>query len=313
MIGIDVGGANLKVVDDEGVCVHYCPLWKQAPIGEILAAHSSGHDNEAAVVMSGELADCFSSKAEGIAFIVKAVRSVYPKARFYGTDGTFHAGPAPSLAAANWLASADWLRVTYPGAVLVDMGSTTTDIVPAAGFRDLTGLTDLLRLQKGLLIYTGLLRTNLATALQSVRIHGVLTRTSAEFFAQSADAHLLLGHIGGGEYTCDTPDNGGKDRDGAARRIARVVCADPDEIGETGIMEIAQAFWGIQLGQISGEVGRASARYDAGDLLTAGIGSRLLTKAIGGTDLSRKLGPAADALPAFAVREVALRDPSRFR
>jgi probable H4MPT-linked C1 transfer pathway protein len=313
MIGIDVGGANLKVVDDDGVSVHYCPLWKQAPIGEILAAHSTGHDNEAAVVMSGELADCFSSKAEGIAFIVNAVRSVFPEARFYGTDGTFHTGPAPSLAAANWLAAADWLRDAYPGAIIVDMGSTTTDIVPAAGFRDLPGLTDLLRLQKGLLIYTGLLRTNIATALQSVIINGILTRTSAEFFAQSADAHLLLGHISSRDYTCDTPDNGEKDRDGAARRIARVVCADPEEIGETGITGIAQAFWETQLGQISGEVGRASARYHAEELLTAGIGSRLLTKALGGTDLSRTLGPAADALPAFAVREVALRDPSRFR
>ncbi len=35
MIGIDVGGANLKVVDDEEcVHIHYCPLWENAPIAE---------------------------------------------------------------------------------------------------------------------------------------------------------------------------------------------------------------------------------------------------------------------------------------
>ena len=32
MIGIDVGGANLKIVDDGGVHIHYCPLWEDAPI-----------------------------------------------------------------------------------------------------------------------------------------------------------------------------------------------------------------------------------------------------------------------------------------
>ena len=31
MIGIDVGGANLKIVDDDGPHIHYCPLWEGAP------------------------------------------------------------------------------------------------------------------------------------------------------------------------------------------------------------------------------------------------------------------------------------------
>ena len=30
MIGIDIGGANLKVVDDAGVHIHYRPLWQGA-------------------------------------------------------------------------------------------------------------------------------------------------------------------------------------------------------------------------------------------------------------------------------------------
>ena len=32
MIGIDVGGANVKLVDDDGVHLHYCPLWEGAPL-----------------------------------------------------------------------------------------------------------------------------------------------------------------------------------------------------------------------------------------------------------------------------------------
>ncbi|HJK68070.1 MAG TPA: H4MPT-linked C1 transfer pathway protein, partial [Methanocorpusculum sp.] len=70
MIGIDVGGANLKVVDEEGVHIHYCPLWRESNLAEILAEYKGA---DAAVVMSGELADSFFNKAEGIAYIVGAV------------------------------------------------------------------------------------------------------------------------------------------------------------------------------------------------------------------------------------------------
>jgi hypothetical protein len=41
------------------------------------------------------------------------------------------------------------------------------------------------------------------------------------------------------------------------------------------------------------------------EIIVAGIGAPLFSRELGGTDLTRELGPAADALPAFAVREVA--------
>ena len=169
MIGIDVGGANVKLVDDRGVHLHYCPLWEGAPLAELLRTHKKPGQDRAAVVMSGELADCFSSKMEGISFIVSTIKIVFPDAWFYGMDGRFHQEPVPELAAANWLASADFLRARYPASVLLDVGSTTADIIPLADFNQLTGLTDLKRLQKGYLRYTGMLRTPVATLISSVQ------------------------------------------------------------------------------------------------------------------------------------------------
>jgi probable H4MPT-linked C1 transfer pathway protein len=309
VIGIDVGGANLKIVDEKGVSIHYCPLFEGAPLRELLALHREHGNDTAYVVMSGELVDCFESKQEGISFIVDAVKEVFPSAVFYGTDGRFHAGAVPALAAANWLASADYLRSQYPGGIFVDFGSTTADIVPLTDFDSLLGLTDLKRLQKGYLIYTGVLRTSIPTLLHSVSLAGVKTPLSTEFFSQSADAHLVLGHIPEGLYSCDTPDKGPKTRVASLRRLARTVCADLDEIGGEGAMEIARAFWKVQGDIITEGIRAVREKTGADTVLTAGIGAPLIAPLSGGVDLSRLCGPAADALPAFAVREVAQRTP----
>jgi hypothetical protein len=303
MIGIDIGGANLKVVDDAGVHIHYCPLWQGAPLAELLEPYAGS----AAVVMSGELADCFPSKIEGIRWIVGAVHAVIPDAAFYGTDAAFHTRPVLDLAAANWLASADYLRKEYADAVLLDVGSTTADIIPLNCFESLKGLTDTRRLQKQYLVYTGMLRTNVATLLSSVTLDGTVTPVSTEYFAASADAHLVLGHIVPEDYTCPAPDNGEKTPAAAARRLARVVCADIDEIGNSGALQVARQFWEVQRTLIVRAVGRALFQSGAGRVITAGIGADLFARELNGVTLERELGEVSDALPAYAVREVALR------
>ncbi|MDV2482104.1 H4MPT-linked C1 transfer pathway protein [Methanoculleus sp. Wushi-C6] len=303
MIGIDIGGANLKVVDDDGVHIHYCPLWQGAPLADLLEPYAE----PAAVVMSGELADCFVNKMEGIEWIVGAVRTVVPDAAFYGTDAAFHTRPVPALAAANWLASADYLREEYPDAVLLDVGSTTADIIPLNDFESLKGLTDTRRLQKQYLVYTGMLRTNVATILSSVTLDGRVTPVSTEYFAASADAHLVLGHIAPEDYTCPAPDNGEKTADAALRRLARVVCADLDEIGNSGAVQVARQFWEAQRTLIVRAVGRALFQSGAEQVIAAGIGADLFARELSCTTLDREIGSVSDALPAYAVREVALR------
>jgi (4-(4-[2-(gamma-L-glutamylamino)ethyl]phenoxymethyl)furan-2-yl)methanamine synthase len=304
MIGIDVGGANLKVVDDRGFNIHYCPLWEKTPLVDLLRQHARNDDGPAAVVMSGELADCFENKLDGISFIVSAVSKVFPRARFYGTDAQFHDHAVPHLAAANWLASADFLRSRHPDAVLLDIGSTTADIIPLNRFKSLLGMTDTKRLQAGYLLYTGMLRTSVATLLRSVDLAGVGTPVSTEYFATSADVHLVLGHITPSLYTCETPDGKEKTHSASLRRLARMVCADLDEIGAAGAEQIAGQFWAIQCDMICSQVKNVVTSSGATEIIVAGIGAPLFSRELNGIDLTCELGPAADALPAFAVREL---------
>lgn len=309
MIGIDVGGANLKVVASDGsVHIHYCPLWEKAPITAILENYVGKQTEPAAVVMSGELADSFNNKLQGITFIVDAVKKTFPAARFYGMDAQFHNTAVPQLAAANWLASVDYLQEKYPRSVLLDIGSTTADIIPLGRFNELLGLTDLTRLQKGFLVYTGMLRTNIATLLQAVEINGIRTPVSTEFFATSADAHLVLGNITMKEYSCDTPDHKERSREASLRRLARVVCSDLEEIGEAGALQIARQFHERQRALVCDAVLACAAAASTDEIVVAGIGAPLYAKELGGRDLTREFGPAADAFPAYAVREIALRD-----
>lgn len=305
MIGIDIGGANLKVVDDDGVHIHYCPLWKEAPIRDLLMPYRQVQD--AAVVMSGELADCFSSKAEGIAFIVSQVQDVFPGALFYGTDGEFHSLASPDLAAANWLAMADIFRTEYPDSVLVDMGSTTTDIIPLNSFDSMLGQTDLTRLQQGYLVYNGLLRTNVAALIRTAVVNGIDTPVSTEYFASTGDAYTALGLISGEIFSTETADKKGTDRISCLRRLARVVCADLEEIGEQGADDIAMIIINTQKKMITEAVNRIVSKHKAAGIVVAGIGSGIVTGWVNGTDLTGTIGRYTEALPAYAVREVLVR------
>lgn len=307
MIGIDVGGANLKIVDGEDVIIHYCPLWKESPITTLLQPYAG---RKAAVVMSGELADGFDCKETGIAFIVNAVRAAIPDAQFYGTDGKFHDTPCMCLAAANWLASADFLRDAFPESVFVDMGSTTTDIVPLSSFERLLSLRDLDRLQRGMLVYTGLLRAPVASLLREVYLDGGVTRTlvANELFAISADVHLVLGHISSIDYAVPTPDGAGVMITESLQRLARMVCSDLKEIGEENARAVGAAFWDEQKSLIEEEILQASGSGTVPDLICAGIGSALLSDTFGARNLTDLYGTMSDAFPAFAVREVAKRN-----
>ena len=308
IIGIDVGGANLKICTGNAVEIHYCPMWKDSPLTELLKPYAG---RKAAVVMSGELADGFSNKDEGIAFIVNAVKEAIPDSKFYGMDGKFHDSPTHLLAAANWLASVDFLRDRYPNAVLVDFGSTTCDIIPLNRFESLKGMTDLDRLRKGYLVYTGTLRSTIPSLLRKVRVNGYDTFVSSEYFAQSADAHLVLGNISVDDYSVPTADGAENTYAASLQRLSRVVCSDLSEIGESGAKEIAAAFVKEQTDLIRAETLRIIKETGSTEIIAAGIGSHILTKLFAGEisciDLNADKEIFADALPAHAVLEVAQR------
>ena len=83
-----------------------------------------------------------------------------------------------------------------PNCILIDTGSTTTDIIPIKnGQEHATGRSDLERLKTGELVYSGTLRTNVAALVEKVPLDGTMIRVASELFAITADVQMVLGNI----------------------------------------------------------------------------------------------------------------------
>jgi hypothetical protein len=180
-------------------------------------------------------------------------------------------------AAANWMATALLVARSLPDAILVDCGGTTTDVIPIGGGEVAAGgRTDVERLLAGELVYTGALRTNIAAVLPHVPIGGKPCPVSSELFAITADAHLLRGNLTAEQCTCRFPDGRGTSAGEVRSRLARVVCADPEQLADGDLEAIAAAVEEAQVAVIAAALGRVAARLAAGvPVLAVGVGAFL--------------------------------------
>jgi probable H4MPT-linked C1 transfer pathway protein len=311
VLGLDVGGANLKAVHTDGTArtVPFA-LWKRpaelpAALADLVRAMPRA--DQLAVTMTGELCDCFESKRQGVAAILDAVeQAAATPVRVWRTDGQF-VPPAEAreahllTASANWHALATWAgRLATQGpALLVDIGSTTTDVIPLLNGRPLPkGKTDPERLRHGELVYFGVRRTPLAVYMRG--------DGAAELFATSLDVFLMLGWQEEDAADRDTADGRPATRACAQARLARMLCADL----ETSTEQECKDWTNILLLRFLTDLGLAVVRVartlpaPPQAVIVAGAGERLARKVLEfqtafplgkGVSLSNVLGPARSA------------------
>jgi probable H4MPT-linked C1 transfer pathway protein len=244
VLGLDVGGANIKVAHTAGHCRHFpFALWRN-PIGlpEALRQAIEGAPayDTVALTMTGELCDCYESKRQGVAAILDAVELVAAApVRVWTNEGTF-VDPARArsqplkVASANWLALATTAGRLAPDgpALLIDVGTTTTDIIPLLDGRPVPrGRTDPERLKCGELVYRGWRRTPLCALLPD---------GAAELFATTHDVYLVLKMVPEDPADCDTADGEPATRAAANRRLARMLCADLETSTQRECEELAR-------------------------------------------------------------------------
>lgn len=252
-VGLDIGGANIKAAHTNGWSNHLdFPMWKQptllaTALGELLA--DAPPFLGVGVTMTGELADCFQTRAEGVATILDQITTILPAqlVRVYSVHGTWlsvgAAARSPwSVAASNWVALAKFMAGKFATgrSLIVDVGSTTTDIIPIANQAiAIDAETDSQRMQCGALVYTGVERSNVAAISRTVPLFGKPCPLMNELFATARDVHLWLGDIADNPDCNLTADNAPATRAHSRYRLARIVGEDGSTLADSDIDAIA--------------------------------------------------------------------------
>ncbi len=301
--GWDIGGAHLKVarLDGDGQVVAVrqiaCPLWRG--INELSRAchlldfNLDDPDAVHAVTMTGELCDIFPDRSAGVRAIIAGLLDELASGAevrvFAGYEGWLEPAAASGAAAravasANWLALAAYTAELIGDGMLIDIGSTTTDVIPIFdGEVRAQGRDDATRMALCELVYTGVVRTPVSSVTNSVAFRGQAHALAAETFATMADVYRLLDAIGDRDDLMPTADGQGKDHSSSARRLARMLGRDLDDDDSAEMCAVAANIASAQRRRIEDAIAlvlsRAPQQAHGGLLVGAGVG-RFVVEAI---------------------------------
>jgi probable H4MPT-linked C1 transfer pathway protein len=344
--GLDVGGAHLKVAQvdrDERVTAALqvpCALWQgldRLDAALATALRDVAPTGAVAVTMTGELVDLFPDRATGVRHLVDHLLPLGGSSgllRFWaGRDGFVDSATASArpldVASANWLATATLAARRVPDTLLIDIGSTTSDVLVLAGGEvRARGWSDRERLVAEELVYTGATRTPLMALAREVPFLGERVPLTAEYFATTADVWRVMGFLPDDADQHPAADGAPKTAEASARRLARMVGADLDEAPPAAWTALARVFAREQeallLRAVERQLSRGLLLSDDAPLVGVGCGSFIvcrLADRLGRpyrdfADLIDAATPEAAAeasrcAPAVAVALLALEDDER--
>jgi probable H4MPT-linked C1 transfer pathway protein len=328
VIGWDIGGAHLKAARVrhgrvEAVVQAATPLWLGLDSLKVaLDALSAqlGRADRHVITMTGELCDAFPSRREGVAGLAEIAANHLTPATpslYAGRAGFVELGDAAShavdIASANWHASAALLALKLPDALFIDIGSTTTDVIPIVASQvAAVGYSDAERLAAGELIYTGMTRSFVMSLASRAPFRGTWTPLMNEYFASSADVHRILGDLPDDADKMSTADGREKTVEASRARLARMIGREADEGSDLEWAGLAAWFAEAQIRQITDAVSLRLSRNDvavAAPVVAAGVGEglaaevahRLRRPCLGFSSLIAAPAEASRCAPAVAV------------
>ena len=310
IIGWDIGGAHVKLCHLPGgdsnaeVRQYPCALWQgMDKLDTVIEQSLQEFDARGclhAITMTGELTDLFTSRREGVAAILAAMMRHIPEKQiqvFAGRSGFVESASAvqhcDQVASANWLATAMLLADEISEGLLIDIGSTTTDIIPFLASTVLVdSVTDRQRLIHHELVYTGITRTPLMALAEKAPMSDGAVPLMAEYFATTADIYRILGLLPDHADQHATADGREKTVEQSSHRLARMVAADKDEYSDEEWRLLAEFFSQQQQEKIIAACERVLSRCQLPEnapVVAAGIGGFLIA------EIARSLGrPCVD-------------------
>ena len=257
VMGWDIGGAHIKLAcASSATTINYveqvfCPLWKGVDeLDKALANLSEKYDLTTAkhsITMTGELADCFAERKQGVLKVSQQMHQLLDDAElsfFAGQHGMVAMSSVEPLyaeiASTNWLASAQYVSSKISNALFIDIGSTTTDIVSIKdGNAIFDGYSDEDRLYAHELVYCGVVRTPVFALCKSAPVKGRFIPVINEYFATAADVYRLTDELPPYADMGDTADGQSKSSVDSARRLARMFANDINKKEIANWVEVA--------------------------------------------------------------------------
>ena len=326
VMGWDIGGAHVKacllergeVVD---VAQWACPLWQG--MEQLSAVLQAAQDRwpglgamQHAVTMTGEMVDLFAHREDGVRRIAQALQRALAalaassalskpgSLHFYAGDAGWCGNQAvaqhwEAIASANWLATARHAALRFGEGVLVDIGSTTTDLIAFKAGRVLTrSRTDAQRLASAELVYHGVVRTPLCALARRIAWRGTPHNVMNEFFATAADVYRLTGELNPAHDLYPSADNAAKDLPATRQRLARMVGLDAREGTDGEWAAFAQSWREAQVAELGGQLRHVIATHGLGDaavVVSAGCGDFLVRDVLSTATAATAANPAASA------------------
>ncbi len=331
VIGWDIGGAHVKaarsragrlVAVTQRACAPHAGLSSlEAAIREICVELGSVARHH--VTMTAELSDAFEDRARGVISIAAIMaHELGPQTFFYaGAQGLVAradvSSQAIAIASANWRVSAERVAQSCRDALFIDIGSTTTDLIPIRNHKIVAlGATDAERLAQGELAYAGFSRGAPQAYAAQAPIGGRWAPLVNEAFASMADVRRALGELPEGDSRADlapTADGRPKTQQAALARLARLAGCDAADFGEQQLRAFADYLARAQLRMIEDQIALLASRDGfAPDavFVGAGVGRALVARLARGRDYHdfadfipapETLRAAADCAPAVAL------------
>ena len=294
--GWDIGGAHLKVasVTDNGevqkITQYATPLWEgldrlESVLTKAIGDLPSGSAKHA-LTMTAELVDIFDDRAQGVLVLrdlysryIRDEYSIYSQKKGLIEEKVL-TSDAHSIGSANWHASGALVAQKIDSGIFIDIGSSTTDILPFAHKQLLhQGNDDFSRLRVDELVYTGVVRTPLMALANHVLFSGDEYGVAAELFATTADVYRILGLLDENTDMMKPADNGDKNVEASIRRLGRMIGADADSLSsDKEWIELANYFSNKQLDLLTRSLQRVISRHPNLDktIVAAGAGVFLI-------------------------------------
>ena len=292
-LGIDIGGANLKIVgvneDKEIVYVDYlnCKIWQDQSFLDKKLLNLNKIKNKkkikCGITMSAELCDCFKNRKYGAEQIFKSCGNLILDHFFYSKSNSLFLkrDSYHNIISMNWHSIGRFLKQKIKNAVLVDFGTTTTDFIVIKNGEILNKhYDDFSRLNNNELLYTGFTRTPIFGICQQIMIQGKSLNIIPEFFSDTADIYKVMGELDSKIDIDKTADGLNRSNFNSLRRISRNFGFDYNKNQRSLVKKICNKLSSIQICKIFTNLLQIQTKFSAQDfpIIISGVGQEVVNK-----------------------------------